>query len=50
MKKGDAAELAETMMSKTRWVPVWMKAPDAATERPAPTPVSDTGNPTTNAA
>lgn len=29
MKKGDAAELAETKMANTRWVPVWMCAPDA---------------------
>nr|ULG18988.1 chromosome partitioning protein ParB [Serratia proteamaculans] len=47
MKKGDAAELAETMMARTRWVPVWMKAPDA-TERPDP--ASDTDNPTAHAA
>ena len=47
MKKGDAADLAETMMARTRWVPVWMKAPDA-TERPDP--ASDTDNPTAHAA
>jgi len=29
MKKGDAAELAETKMANTRWVPVWMCSPDA---------------------
>ncbi|HHV7675304.1 TPA: ParB/RepB/Spo0J family partition protein, partial [Salmonella enterica] len=29
MKKGDAAELAEDKMRDTRWVPVWMRAPDA---------------------
>ncbi|EIO7700869.1 ParB N-terminal domain-containing protein [Salmonella enterica] len=29
MKKGDAAELAEIKMANTRWVPVWMCAPDA---------------------
>lgn len=28
MKKGDAAELAEDKMRDTRWVPVWMRAPD----------------------
>jgi ParB family transcriptional regulator, chromosome partitioning protein len=47
MKKGDAADLAETMMARIRWVPVWMKAPDA-TERPDP--ASDTDNPTAHAA
>ena len=31
MKKGDAAELAETKMLDNRWVPVWMCAPDAQT-------------------
>ncbi len=29
MKKGDAAELAEDKMRDNRWVPVWMRAPDA---------------------
>ncbi|MEG2664901.1 MAG: ParB N-terminal domain-containing protein [Hafnia sp.] len=29
MKKGDAAELAESKMGSNRWVPVWMYAPDA---------------------
>jgi len=29
MKKGDAAELAETKMANNRWVPVWMCSPDA---------------------
>lgn len=29
MKKGDAAELAESKMEGNRWVPVWMCAPDA---------------------
>lgn len=29
MKKGDAAELAETKMGDNRWVPVWMCAPNA---------------------
>ncbi|EJF0241832.1 ParB/RepB/Spo0J family partition protein [Salmonella enterica subsp. enterica serovar Liverpool] len=38
MKKGDAAELAEDKMRDTRWVPVWMRAPDA---EKAP---SDAGN------
>ncbi|EBJ5653981.1 ParB/RepB/Spo0J family partition protein [Salmonella enterica] len=32
MKKGDAAELAEDKMRDTRWVPVWMCAPDAQTD------------------
>ncbi|ENT7030782.1 ParB/RepB/Spo0J family partition protein [Salmonella enterica] len=32
MKKGDAAELAEDKMRDTRWVPVWMRAPDAQTD------------------
>lgn len=30
MKKGDAAEYAESQMSKTRWVPAWMAAPVTA--------------------
>lgn len=29
MKKGDIAELAEERMAGNRWVPVWMKAPEA---------------------
>lgn len=29
MKKGDAADLAEERMRNNRWVPVWMRAPDA---------------------
>ncbi|HBZ8552330.1 TPA: chromosome partitioning protein ParB, partial [Salmonella enterica subsp. houtenae] len=29
MKKSDAAELAEDKMRDNRWVPVWMRAPDA---------------------
>lgn len=29
MKKGDAAELAESKMANNRWVPVWMCSPDA---------------------
>ncbi|MEG2665309.1 MAG: chromosome partitioning protein ParB, partial [Hafnia sp.] len=29
MKKGDAAEVAESKMGSNRWVPVWMYAPDA---------------------
>ncbi|QXN65278.1 ParB/RepB/Spo0J family partition protein [Serratia fonticola] len=32
MKKGDAAELAEERMKGNRWVPVWLKAPEAKTE------------------
>ncbi|EAQ8164483.1 ParB/RepB/Spo0J family partition protein [Salmonella enterica] len=32
MKKGDAAELAEDKMRDTRWVPVWMCAPDTQTD------------------
>ncbi|EEA5014981.1 chromosome partitioning protein ParB [Salmonella enterica subsp. enterica] len=38
MKKGDAAELAEDKMRDNRWVPVWMRAPDAEHD------VSDTEN------
>ncbi|EKH3387125.1 ParB/RepB/Spo0J family partition protein [Salmonella enterica] len=38
MKKGDAAELAEDKMRDNRWVPVWMRAPDAEND------VSDTEN------
>lgn len=38
MKKGDAAELAEDKMRNNRWVPVWMRAPDAEND------VSDTEN------
>lgn len=29
MKKGEAADLAEERMRNNRWVPVWMRAPDA---------------------
>ncbi|ENI7544299.1 hypothetical protein ABZU29_004936 [Salmonella enterica] len=29
MKKGDAASHAEQWLSGTRWVPVWMRSPDA---------------------
>lgn len=32
MKKGDAAEHAESVMAQTRWVPVWMRAPGEAAE------------------
>lgn len=35
MKKGDAAELAESKMGSNRWVPVWMCSPDAQTESDA---------------
>ncbi|ECG2029264.1 ParB/RepB/Spo0J family partition protein [Salmonella enterica subsp. enterica serovar Hato] len=38
MKKGDAAELAEDKMRDNRWVPVWMRAPDAENDE------SDTEN------
>ncbi|EDA8242483.1 ParB/RepB/Spo0J family partition protein [Salmonella enterica subsp. enterica serovar Reading] len=38
MKKGDAAELAEDKMRDNRWVPVWMRTPDAEND------VSDTEN------
>lgn len=38
MKKADAAELAEDKMRDNRWVPVWMRAPDAEKD------VSDTEN------
>lgn len=43
MKKGDAAELAEDKMRDNRWVPVWMRAPDAEND------VSDTENGSTDA-
>lgn len=33
MKKGDAAELAESKMGSNRWVPAWMCTPDA--QKPA---------------
>ncbi|EBI5032296.1 ParB/RepB/Spo0J family partition protein [Salmonella enterica] len=43
MTKGDAAELAEDKMRDTRWVPVWMRAPDAQTDgSDAPDTGSDT--------
>ncbi|ELU3815736.1 ParB/RepB/Spo0J family partition protein [Salmonella enterica] len=43
MKKGDAAELAEDKMRDNRWVPVWMRAPDAQTDSSdAPDAGSDT--------
>jgi ParB family chromosome partitioning protein len=29
MKKGDAASHAEQCLSATRWVPAWMRSPDA---------------------
>ena len=32
MKRSDAADLAETMLSKTRWVPAWMRSPDVKPE------------------
>lgn len=38
IKKGDAAELAEDKMRDNRWVPVWMRVPDAEND------VSDTEN------
>lgn len=45
MKKGDAAELAEDKMRDTRWVPVWMRAPDAEkAPSDAENNVSDTEN------
>ncbi|HIB1596939.1 TPA: ParB/RepB/Spo0J family partition protein [Salmonella enterica subsp. enterica serovar Muenchen] len=45
MKKGDAAELAEDKMRDTRWVPVWMRAPDAEkSPSDAENNVSDTEN------
>ncbi|EBD0365799.1 ParB/RepB/Spo0J family partition protein [Salmonella enterica] len=43
MKKGDAAERAEDLMRNNRWVPVWMRAPDAQTDgSDAPDTGSDT--------
>lgn len=53
MKKGDAAEFAESRMAANRWVPVWMRGPDAAkkTEEPDSTDAdTDTANPTAEAA
>ncbi|ASG19289.1 ParB/RepB/Spo0J family partition protein [Salmonella enterica] len=45
MKKGDAAELAEDKMRDNRWVPVWMRAPDAEkSPSDAENDVSDTEN------
>ncbi|HAF7113494.1 TPA: ParB/RepB/Spo0J family partition protein [Salmonella enterica] len=45
MKKGDAAELAENKMRDNRWVPVWMRAPDAEkSPSDAENDVSDTEN------
>lgn len=45
MTKGDAAELAEDKMRDTRWVPVWMRAPDAEkSPSDAENDVSDTEN------
>ena len=49
MKKDDAAGLAETMLAGTRWVPAWMKAPDAA-EKAQTTPDNGTDTPTADAA
>ena len=53
MKKGDAAESAESHMAENRWVPVWMRGPD--TEQNAAEPESvpadtDTVNHTAEAA
>jgi len=36
MKKGDAAEHAESHLAGTRWVPVWMRGPDAQQETGQP--------------
>ncbi|EHJ7195567.1 ParB/RepB/Spo0J family partition protein [Salmonella enterica subsp. enterica serovar Victoria] len=45
MKKGDAAELAEDKMRDNRWVPAWMRAPDAEkSPSDAENDVSDTEN------
>ncbi|EIX3165063.1 ParB/RepB/Spo0J family partition protein [Salmonella enterica] len=45
MKKGDAAERAEDLMRNNRWVPVWMRAPDAEkSPSDAENDVSDTKN------
>ncbi|MBA3153930.1 chromosome partitioning protein ParB, partial [Salmonella enterica] len=42
LKKGDAAELAEDKMRDNRWVPVWMRAPDAQnSDSDAPDTVTD---------
>lgn len=45
MKKGDAAERAEDLMRNNRWVPVWMRTPDAEkSPSDAENDVSDTEN------
>ncbi|ECC3917789.1 chromosome partitioning protein ParB, partial [Salmonella enterica subsp. diarizonae] len=45
LKKGDAAELAEDKMRENRWVPVWMRAPDAQKgSSDAPDTVTDAEN------
>lgn len=45
LKKGDAAELAEDKMRDNRWVPVWMRAPDAQnSDSDAPDTVTDAEN------
>lgn len=45
LKKGDAAELAEDKMRENRWVPVWMRAPDAQEgSSDAPDTVTDAEN------
>jgi len=36
MKKSDAADLAETMLADTRWVPAWMTAPERNDAEPVP--------------
>lgn len=51
MKKGDAAERAEDIMASGRWVPVWLKAPEAKGDEGEPEaevasddePAADTG-------
>lgn len=53
MKKGDAAEFAESRMAANRWVPVWMRGPDAAKDAGEPdcsATDTDTVNPTAEAA
>ncbi|MFJ3458664.1 ParB/RepB/Spo0J family partition protein [Scandinavium goeteborgense] len=50
MKKSDTAELAETLLSKTRWVPAWMRSPDAVLPDVADSDATESDEHTTHAA
>jgi len=50
MKKSDTAELAETLLSKTRWVPAWMRSPDAVLPHVADSDATESDEHTTHAA